>query len=887
MNSKYEKLVNEINLIENKIKHLSQDELINFSENLSRMILVNPSSSENIINAFGLIKEVSWRTLGLKHFNTQLTGGLILNEGKIVEMKTGEGKTLVSTLPAYYNAALKKGVHVITVNEYLAERDQKWMGEVYRFLNTSVGLVKEQMTEKEKQLNYNCDITYLTNTELGFDYLRDNLAISTRQIVQRPFAYGLIDEVDSILIDEARTPLIISGKSDSYALDKYIQAAEIARFLKVNTDFIIYEKERLIQLTENGINKTQKILKIPNLFDITEPWITYILNALKAKVFFLKDTNYIVQNNKIVSVDEFTGRIMPNRQWNEGIHQSIEAKENVPLSDMNQTIASITYQNLFLLYPKLAGMTGTAKTAEIELDEIYNIEVEVLQTAKPIQRKDLKDFVYLDELSKWKGVIKECIDMQKIGRPVLIGTANIEKSELLSELLKDYNIKHSVLNAKPKNAKSESETISQAGRLNSITIATNMAGRWADIPLGGDPKILAILQLKKLLKTQIKSIPVCKKLNLQSCKKDSTVIRTKNIIFPVFTSRKKLKNKRKLKIETYLFDLRQIPVNYMIKLNIKQINQFNLPLEWIYLQLFKKYTRVTDREKESVCNLGGLYVIGTERHDSFRIDNQLRGRSGRQGAPGTSRFFISLDDNLLRIFGDTKIKEQLQKWTKLDSNIPLESTFLDKSITNAQKKVEDFYYDSRKNLFKYDEILDSQRLAIFTERRKGLFNKNVRSWILIYTESLIDDLTNQIITTKVDMNMLFIITIYLTLQFQISHKEIFLKLNNKTLNYQELSEFLRKQLWKSYDLVEAYTEIYYPKKIRLIEKTIILRNIDKNWKYHLKQMLFLKTAIGWRSYGQVDPLIEYKNEAFTLFDLTLTNIKYGVSKEIFSFLDDI
>jgi preprotein translocase subunit SecA len=355
MNSKYEKLVNEINLTENKIKNLSQDELINFSENLSRMISVNPSSPENIINAFGLIKEVSWRTLGLKHFNTQLTGGLILNEGKIVEMKTGEGKTLVSTLPAYYNAASKKGVHVITVNEYLAERDQKWMGEVYRFLNTSVGLVKEQMTEKEKQLNYNCDITYLTNTELGFDYLRDNLAISTRQIVQRPFSYGLIDEVDSILIDEARTPLIISGKSDSYALDKYIQAAEIARFLKVNTDFIIYEKERLIQLTENGINKTQKILKIPNLFDITEPWITYILNALKAKVFFLKDTNYIVQNNKIVSVDEFTGRVMPNRQWNEGIHQSIEAKENVPLSDMNQTIASITYQNLFLLYPKLVG----------------------------------------------------------------------------------------------------------------------------------------------------------------------------------------------------------------------------------------------------------------------------------------------------------------------------------------------------------------------------------------------------------------------------------------------------------------------------------------------------------------------------------------------------
>ena len=886
MNAKYEKLINEINLTENKLSNLSQDKLIDFSENLIQAISSKNSSSENIVNAFALIKEVSWRTLGLKHFNTQLMGGLILNEGKIVEMKTGEGKTLVSTLPAYYNAALKKGVHVITVNEYLAERDQKWMGEVYRFLGSSVGLVKEQMTEKEKQQNYKCDITYLTNTELGFDYLRDNLAITTNQIVQRPFYYGIVDEVDSILIDEARTPLIISGKSDSYAFDKYIQAAEIAKFLKVNTDFIIFEKEKLIQLTENGINKTQKILKIKNLFDITEPWITYILNALKAKVFFLKDTNYIVQNNKIISVDEFTGRIMPNRQWNEGIHQSIEAKENVPLSDMNQTIASITYQNLFLLYPKLAGMTGTAKTAEIELDEIYNLEVEVLKTAKPIQRKDLKDFVYLDELAKWKGVIKECFEIQKIGRPLLIGTANIDKSELLSELLNDYNIKHSVLNAKPENAKSETETISQAGRLNSITIATNMAGRGADIPLGGDPKMLAIKYLQKLLNQNRKKTSYSRfSSNLNN--KTNLKLKTKKIILPISNSNLKLKRKKKLKIDNYLFDLRQIPVNYIIKSKITQINQFNLPLEWIYLQLFKKYTKITALEKQLVCNLGGLYVIGTERHDSLRIDNQLRGRAGRQGDPGTSRFFISLDDNLLRIFGDNKIKEQLQKFPQFDTTIPLESTFLEKGITNAQKKVEDFYYDSRKNLFKYDEILDSQRLAIFTERRKGLFNKNIRSWVLIYAESVIDDLTNQIITTNINKDKLFLITLYLTLQFQLPSKEVYLILKNKSLTYQELSEFLRKQLWKAYDLIEAYTEIYYPKKIRLIEKTIILRNIDKNWKYHLKQMLFLKTAIGWRSYGQVDPLIEYKNEAFTLFDITLTNIKYGVSKEIFSFINDI
>ena len=817
MNSKYEKLVNEINLIENKLNCLPQDKLISFSEEVIKTISLKKNSPETIVNAFALIKEVSWRTLGLKHFNTQLIGGLILNEGKIVEMKTGEGKTLVSTLPAYYNASLKNGVHIVTVNEYLAERDQKWMGEVYRFLNTSVGLVKERMTEKEKQLNYNCDITYLTNTELGFDYLRDNLAISTNQIVQRPFNYGIIDEVDSVLIDEARTPLIISGKSDSYSFDKYIQAAEIARFLKVNKDFVIFEKERLIQLTENGISKTQEILNIRNLFDITEPWITYILNALKAKVFFLRDTHYIVQNNKIVSVDEFTGRVMPNRQWNEGIHQSIEAKENVPLSDMNQTIASITYQNLFLLYPKLAGMTGTAKTAEIELDEIYNLEVEVLPTAKQIKRKDLNDFVYLDELSKWKGVIKECFDMQKIGRPILIGTANIDKSELLSELLNDYNIKHTVLNAKPKNAKSEAETISQAGRLNSITIATNMAGRGADIPLGGDAKILSIKYLKKLLNSHLLKNSKLDKKNLKKINISNLNTNWKNnkpqqILFPSITIISKFKKKKKVKINSYLFDLGQIPINYVIKSKITQTNQFNLPLEWVYLQLFKKYTKITNIEKQLVCNLGGLYVIGTERHDSLRIDNQLRGRSGRQGAPGTSRFFLSLDDNLLRIFGDEKINTQLQKWTKLDSNIPLESTFLESSITNAQQKVEDFYYETRKNLFKYDEILDNQRLAIFTERRKGVFSENVRSWVLIYAESLIDDLANQIVTTKIDKDILFMIAVYLTLQFQISHKEIFLILNNKNQTYRELSEFLRKQLWKSYDLIEAYAEIYYPKK---------------------------------------------------------------------------
>jgi preprotein translocase subunit SecA len=875
-----EKLISNINSIRHNLSYLPQNMLIDHSEKLIRTIKTEDEETA-LINAFALIKEVSWRSLGLKLYDTQLMGGLMLNQGKIIEMKTGEGKTLVSTLPAYLNAIQKKGVHVVTVNEYLAERDQKCMGEVYRFLNISVGLIKEQMTEKEKQSNYNCDITYVTNTEIGFDYLRDNLAVSPDEIVQRPFQFAIVDEVDSILIDEARTPLIISGESDLYIVDKYIQAAALVKFLKGNYDFTIFEKEKSIKLTELGILNIQKILNIKDLYGLTDPWILYILNAIKAKIFFLKNINYIIQDNKIMIVDEFTGRIMPGRRWNDGIHQSIEAKENIPLSEMNQTLASITYQNLFLLYPKLSGMTGTAKTAEIELEEIYNLKVQPIPTEKPIKRKDLSDFIYIDELAKWKAVAKECLNLQKIGRPVLVGTTSVDKSELLSELLNDYNIQHRILNARAENVKRESDIISQAGRLNTVTIATNMAGRGADIPLGGDAKILTKSILLKLINQKIttstskidvrnyKQTLILKKI---TCKWN---VKTK---LPTISTQYRFKpSQQQNQIENYFLELLQIPVNYLLFKQKEKNEKYNLPVKLIYLQLFKYYKTITDLEKILICNLGGLYVLGTERHESRRIDNQLRGRAGRQGDPGTSRFFLSLEDNLLRIFGGTNVQQQLSK-LNFEPDIPLQSNFLTNTIDKIQTKVEDSYYGSRKQLFKYDEILDNQRSAIFSERRKGLFSKNVRSWVITYSENIIETLVGQ------NGKSINIIAIYLSLKFQFPYFELNRIVTNKKFSYLQINEFLRKQLWKAYDLLEVHAEIYFPKKIRLIEKTIILRNIDKNWRNHLQQMISLKEAIGWRSYGQVDPLIEYNNDSYRLFLITLSNIKSGVFREIFEFI---
>ena len=505
---KYQPLLNQINLFENTVKNLTDDELKENIHKLKKKYFLSQKLSEDlIIQSFSLTREASIRTIGLRHFNEQIIGGLVLNEGKIAEMKTGEGKTLVATLPASLNALSRKGVHIVTVNDYLAKRDLEWMQQVYRHLGLTSGLIQSQMKEDERRKSYQKDITYITNSELGFDYLRDNMAFSSSQLVQRPFNYCIIDEVDSILIDEARTPLIISGQVPTNS-NIYIQASEISKYLRKNIDFEMDEKTTNITLTENGIKQIEKILSITNIFETKQPWLFFVVNALRANNFFLKDVQYIVRNNKICIVDEFTGRIMPERRWNNGLHEAIEAKENIYVNQSSKQLAAITYQNFFMLYPKLSGMTGTAKTAELELEKIYNMEVVVIPTVKPFKREDLADRVYINEIAKWKAVAKTCVSMYKIGRPTLIGTNSIEKSEIVSLLLKDCNIPHKVLNAKPENLKLESQIIAEAGCINSIIISTNMAGRGTDIILGGSLNF-------KIKKKLIKTLMFIEKLKIQ------------------------------------------------------------------------------------------------------------------------------------------------------------------------------------------------------------------------------------------------------------------------------------------------------------------------------------------------------------------------------------
>ena len=485
--NQYSTVINEINNLESKFKLLSDTELSEYTVKLKNRYETTKNLTDITSEAFACTREAGRRTLGLRHFDVQLLGGLVLNDGKIAEMRTGEGKTLVSTLPAYLNALTKKGVHVVTVNDYLAKRDQTWMGQIHRFLGLNVGLIQEDMNSKQRQMNYNADITYITNSELGFDYLRDNMAFNIKDVVQRTFNFCIVDEVDSILIDEARTPLIISGSTES-SIDKYVVAAEVVKYLEVQQHFEIDEKGKNIILTEQGVRQAEKFLNIKDLYNKADPWIPFIINALRATTLFFNNVHYIVKDNEIVIVDEFTGRIMPDRRWSDGLHQAVEAKENVPIRGNNQTLASITYQNFFLLYPKLSGMTGTGKTAEAEFEKIYNLPVLSVPTAKSTKRKDLPDYIYRDELSKWKAVAKECRDISLTGQPILIGTTSVEKSEILAQLLNDYNLSYQLLNAKPENVKKESEIIAQAGEKGAITIATNMAGRGTDIVLGGNIK---------------------------------------------------------------------------------------------------------------------------------------------------------------------------------------------------------------------------------------------------------------------------------------------------------------------------------------------------------------------------------------------------------------
>jgi preprotein translocase subunit SecA len=844
--NKYNKIISAINQIESELKTVSDIEIQYKSkklQNLSKNVTI--VNSEILIEGFALVREASRRTLGLRHYDTQLLGGLVLNDNKIAEMRTGEGKTLVATAPAFVNALSGNGVQIVTVNEYLAQRDAEWMGQIYRFLGLKVGLVQSQMQSFQKRKNYNRDITYVTNSELGFDFLRDNLVSQVTDLVQRPFNFCIIDEVDSILIDEARTPLIISGQS-KVEITKIIKAKEVTKFLVESKDYDIDKKSKSISLTNLGIRKVQKLLKVKNIYNSSEPWIPFLLNALKAETLFFKNVHYIEKNNKIVIVDEFTGRILDGRRWSDGLHNAIEAKENIYNMEGSETIASITYQNFFRLYPKIAGMTGTAKTEELEFENIYNLSVSVLPTFRPLKRLDLPDTIYNDEISKWKAVAKECQKMYKLKRPVLVGTTTIQNSEILSFLLKEYKIPHQLLNAKPENIKRESEIIAQAGCLESVTLATNMAGRGTDVLLGGNAEFKAYKKTIDLLNLILSEKKIYETAELNKFIKELQI------------------NKNRL---VSLQDNFETLLN-IINIPNKLLNSFEVLVLNFYKKIFQQFQEECIKEKEKVLTLGGLYVIGTERHESRRIDNQLRGRAGRQGDPGTSRFFLSLNDPLLKVFGGEKIKSLLQTF-KMNDEV-LESKFLSRSLDSAQQKVEEFYYDQRKTINKYDKVLDKQRVILYEFRKKILVSSNNKTTILEFGVAIIDDILSYI---KPDSNQ---ITIPKSVYYLMQMINVGIYKDIETLTLEELKTFLTQQFWSTYFLKEISFWFYDIELFRRYEKLIVLKYLDIYWSKHLDNMNFLKDAVTWEAYAQKDPFIQYEEEASTLFTNTFKQCRNAI-----------
>ena len=794
-----------------------------------------------LVKWFALVQEVAFRKIGLRHFDTQLLAGLFLHQGKIVEMKTGEGKTLASTLPVALNALSQKGVHVVTVNDYLAERDQKWMGKVYKGLGLTVGLVKSTSTLNEKRTSYNSDITYVTNSELVFDYLRDSSAYNLNELVQRPFSYCVIDEIDSILIDEARTPLILSTLKGEGNINKLYLAKAIANYLTKDLHFELDEKRREINLTEIGYKEAKEKLGKKTLYDPDDPWILELLNALKAKYIFKLNKDYIVLNNKVLIVDEFSGRIMEDRRWSLGIHEAVEIKESVELGGGTRTKSSITYQNFFTLYPKLAGMTGTAKTTEKEFQDIYNLEVLVLPTEKPLIRKDLPDLVYQTELSKWKAVLSESKQCFEKGQPVLIGTASVEKSEFLSELFTLSKIPHQILNAKPENVTRESEIVAQAGERCAITIATNMAGRGTDIILGGNP----IFKVKQKL---IDFLLEGKKVEKVEKEKDTN----KEIEVFILDTYQEYKEQNLLpKLEE---DIQNLP--YSLETSLETLRVF-------YTYLYNEVYREWEKENKIVKELGGLFVLGTERHETRRIDNQLRGRAGRQGDPGNSQFFISLEDELIKVFGGDSIRRWVEYLIQ-DKDVPLESDLLTKSLENAQKKVELYNYDLRKNVFQYDDILNTQRKQLFQARNQMLSKNIYQELFLRYAESSLDE---EIQNYKNNFKENFFCKIEKYFNSYSSYLSV--KKGNNFVN----QKHFYSEIWISNDLRFAESNFYQIGFLKSTRATILLSIIDFYWTEHIERMNYIRETINWRSYGQQTPLVEYNMEAFKSFKLMFEQIR--------------
>lgn len=901
---KYQPDIVEINLLEEEMQALSDHALQAKTGEFRQRLEQGASLDDLLPEAFAAVREASRRVLGLRHFDVQLLGGMILHDGQIAEMKTGEGKTLVATLPAYLNALSGKGVHVITVNDYLARRDAEWMGQIHRFLGLTVGLIQQPMLPYDRQKSYACDITYGTNSEIGFDYLRDNMATSMAEVVQRPFNFCVIDEVDSVLIDEARTPLIISGQVER-PTEKYLQASEIALALQVGEHYEVDEKARNVLLTDEGFIQAEKILGVTDLFDPQDPWAHYVFNAIKAKELFIKDVNYIVRNDEVVIVDEFTGRVMPGRRWSDGLHQAIEAKEKVNIENESQTLATITYQNLFLLYPKLSGMTGTAKTEEAEFEKIYKLEVTLIPTNRVTSRRDVADVVYKTEVAKWRAVAAECAQMHEMGRPVLVGTTSVEKSEVLAQLLRQDGIPHNLLNAKPENVERESEIVAQAGRKGAVTIATNMAGRGTDIILGGNADYMARLKLREYFMPRIVSPESDDPMAMMRVMMADTkgggqgfgagaslpakTWKASPDIFPTQISRdaeKLLKAAVDLAVKQYgERSLQELQAEDVVAVACEKAPTEDPVIQKLrdaYTQIRQEYEVFTSAEHEEVIQVGGLHVIGTERHESRRVDNQLRGRAGRQGDPGSTRFFLSLEDNLLRIFGGDRVAGLMNAF-RVEEDMPIESRILTGSLENAQKKVETYYYDIRKQVFEYDEVMNNQRRAIYAERRRVLEGEDLKDRVLEYAERTMDDIVEAYVNPDLppeewDLTSLVNkVKEFVILLADLEPNQL------EDLTMPELQMFLHEQVRIAYDRKEAEIDQLQPGLMRQAERFFILQQIDILWREHLQQMDALREAVGLRGYGQQDPLVEYKSEGYEFFLDMMTAIRRNVVYSLFQF----
>ena len=827
-------IVQKINALEPEMSKLTDKELTQKTPYFKEQLANGKTLDDILPEAFAVVREASKRVLGMRHFDVQLIGGIILHQGRIAEMKTGEGKTLVATLPVYLNALLGQGVHVVTVNDYLAKRDSEWMGKLYKFLGLTVGLVIAGQSPKQKQEAYNADITYGTNNEFGFDYLRDNMVIYQNQLVQRGLHYAIVDEIDSILVDEARTPLIISGRATSSS-DLYKRADSFVRKLEAKViieedvkdfdqqednekyDYIVDLKAKSATLTSKGIQKAEREFGLENFNDIENSTLVHHVNkALHAHGVMKKDTDYIVKDGQVLIVDEFTGRIMYGRRYNDGLHQALEAKERVKIADESKTLATITFQNFFRMYGKLAGMTGTAMTEESEFEEIYNLDVVAIPTNKPVKRLDQNDVIYKNEKAKFNAIVETVKEAHAKGQPILIGTVSVEKSELLSKKLREAGIKHTVLNAKYH--EQEAEIIAQAGKYGAVTIATNMAGRGTDIMLGGNSEFLAKQEMKE------NKVP-------------NNLIEESNTYY-----------------ETDDQDI------------LRAREQFR--------KLDEKYQEQIKEEKEKVIQAGGLKIIGTERHESRRIDNQLRGRSGRQGDPGDSKFFISLDDNLMKIFGGDKVTK-VYSALNVDENIPIEVRMISKAVENAQKRVEGRNFSIRKNVLKYDDVMNVQREEIYSQRKKVLDGMDLSSVISNYidwvaeatvqtfneadedgnTKINIESLSNEILSTF-GINMLS-----------------YLKENSE--NVEAIIDELKEKAHIKYAEKEKQIE---PEQLREIERIVMLKVVDQKWMDHIDAMDELRKGIGLQGWGQKDPVVQYRMVGTEMFDEMIEAIKVDVVK---------